>query len=472
MVRPHGGRTRLLRQPIHPQELVPPIPTVTGDRKASRGTDLGFSPDQLLAQTVADKLKEVSGKSKVVSLSLKDRTAAMMGGRKPDALYCFDTRDGKFHTDTYYRDRVHPWIEEFNAAGTVNQWFDKPWMRFHPNLDYHALTGSPNPAPGGGYGIKQHNSFPHPMANGATPGSSPYYEAVEISPYGNELLFDLVKKAIVAEKLGGGDTADLLCVSFSSNDLIGHVWGPDSWEVLDITLRSDQLIAEFLSFLDATLGKDRYTLIVTADHGVCELPEQGRSKTARRVMMEMGNNEIYTPLTAALNELYGIPSGGPTQWFAATEVKVRDRLWPWIYLNERVLGSRREQVAESVRDWFEGQPFIQAAFTRRDIEAVDLQKVAPLSIAAKLKRSYRPDRCGDVIAVPKPGVLVTTYKTGTNHGTPHLYDAHVPVLAIGRGIPVVGKKGEKTSSLIVAPLTARALGIDPPDGAVEKVELP
>lgn len=457
-------------QPSRPYELVPPLANSDKEKKASRGSPLGFAPDQLLAETVADRLKAASGgKSKVVSLSIKDRTAVMMGGRKPDALYCFNTLDGKFHTDAYYRERPHAWVEEFNAAGMSNRWFGQTWDRFEPKLDYKALTGNPNPAPGSGYGVSQRHNFPHAMAEGATAVGPKYYEAVETSPYGNELLFELVKKAIAAEQLGKGDTADLLCVSFSSNDLIGHYWGPDSWEVLDVTLRADRMMAEFLKFLDESVGKDRYALVMTADHGVCPIPEQSREKGARRVMMEAGNNEIYTPLTAALTERYG---GAPTAWFLGADDSERNRLWPWIYLNYPALSARDlkpEQVAETVRDWLTGQPFIQAAFTRADIEAIDLQKVDPWSVPAKVKRAYRPDRCGDVIAAPQPGVLVTTYKSGTNHGTPHRYDDHVPVLAIGAGAPRLGQQSPKLSSLIVAPITCRLLGIDPPATALEKL---
>jgi hypothetical protein len=469
-----SGKTVYCAQPKRPYELVPPVPA--SDKKASRGSGIGFSPDQLLAETVGEKLKAANGgRGKVISLSIKDRTATLMAGgngdRKPDAVYCFDTRDGRFHTDTYYRDHPHPWVEEFNAAGVANRWAGKTWDRFRPALDYKTHSGQPNPAPGSGYGISQHLNFPHPMAEGK-PAGPEYYEALETSPYGNELLFELVKKAIAAEKLGTGDAPDLLCVSFSSNDLIGHYWGPDSWEVLDVTLRADQMMADFLTYLDSSVGKDRYTLVMTADHGVCPVPEQNAAmKSARRVMMEAGNNEIYTPLTAALNERFGIPASGPTQWFAG-EAREQARVWPWVYLNYRALdgrGLRPEPVAEFVRDWLAGQAFIEAAFTREELEQIDLAKADPWGIPAKVKQAYYGPRCGDVVAAVKPGVLVTTYKSGTNHGTPNAYDTHVPVVAYGSGIPRLGKRSERASSLIVAPMLARALGIDPPANAVEKV---
>jgi predicted AlkP superfamily pyrophosphatase or phosphodiesterase len=455
-------------QPLRPYEMVPPVAST--EEKASRGSGIGFSPDRLLAETVGDKLKAVTGgKSKVVSLSIKDRTAVLMGGKNPDAVYCFDTRDGKFHTDAFYRERAHSWVEEFNSATLVNQWFNKPWERFSLKLDYKALTKNDDVAPGEDRGVSQGLFFPHPTNGGLKEIGPKYYEAVETSPFGNELLFELVKKAIAAEKLGAGETADLLCVSFSSNDLIGHRWGPDSWEVLDITLRSDKLIADFLSLLDSTLGKDRYTLVITADHGVCPLPEQEKFPTAQRVLLSDKENPLFPQLNLALVSTFGMLGSEPIRWFVANDGKEQERVWPWIYLNYPAIESRglkTQEVADYVRDWLKGRPFIETAFTRSQIETETFE---PGSFGAKVKLAYYPDRCGDVMAIPKPGVLITTYKSGTNHGTPQPYDSHVPILAIGSGIPTVGTRQEKISSLIVAPILSHALGIERPANAVEKV---
>ncbi|HEV3384058.1 MAG TPA: alkaline phosphatase family protein, partial [Gemmata sp.] len=152
-------------QPLRPYEMVPPV--VSTEEKASRGSGIGFSPDRLLAETVGDKLKAVTGgKSKVVSLSIKDRTAVLMGGKNPNAVYCFDTRDGKFHTGAFYRERAHPWVEEFNSAALVNQWFNKPWERFSLKLDYKALTKNDDVAPGEDRGVSQGLFFPHPTNGG------------------------------------------------------------------------------------------------------------------------------------------------------------------------------------------------------------------------------------------------------------------------------------------------------------------
>ncbi len=458
-------------QPTRPFDLVPPLPSDAG--KTGRGADTGFSPERLLAETVGDKLKATTeGKGRVISLSLKDRTAVLMGGKKPDAAYCFDTRDGIFHTGAYYRDQIHPWVGDFNSTKPADKWFDAKWERVRNDLDYAKVTGNPDDAAGEGSGFNgQGQVFPHPFKGRLTAPAKGYYEAIECSPAGNEMLLGLTKKAIVAEKLGQGETTDLLCVSFSSNDLIGHIYGPDSWEMLDITLRSDKLVAELLTALDLIVGKDRYTLVLSADHGVCPLPEQKKFPDAKRIPV----TEVYKPLSDGLNLVFNanVPDGPgvapePTQWFETNDPKDLDRVWPWIYLNDSAIKARgltSDTVATAVRDWLIKQPYIAMAFTRKQLET---ETFTPDSFGAKAKLAYQPERCGEVIAIPKAGVLITGYDNGTNHGSPQPYDSHIPVLAIGAGVPALGKQSERKSSLIVAPMVSRGLGIAPPAQAGEK----
>lgn len=454
-------------EPTRPHERVPPLAVAGGT--PSRGAGIGFSADRLLVETLADRLRNATGgKGRVVSLSIKDRAAALMGGKQPDAAYCFDTRDGLFHTFSNYRDKVHPWVEELNRSGAVNRWVGQSWTRLRPDLDYDRLAGKDD-APGEGYGAKQGRVFPHPMSDETAPGPR-YYAAVETSPFGNELLLELAKKAVTAEKLGRGEAADLLCLSFSSNDLIGHIWGPDSHEVLDVTLRSDRIMADLLGFLDAEVGKGRYAVVLTADHGVGPIPEQKRLPTADRLSL----NALLPQLPAALDETFGPAPAGLTRWL---ELDTKDALsvWPWVYLNHQAIRSRGLDpavVAEFAAQWLGNRPSQLVAFTRRQVETGTLPpgagpEVRP--ILDRMKLAYHPDRCGDLVVVPLPGVIVSGYPEGTGHGTPHPYDSHVPVLAAGLGVPALGKQDRRASALLVAPIAAKSLGIDPPAGAVEKV---
>ncbi len=449
-------------QPTRPYDLVPPVPAEFG--KPSRGSALGYSPEKLLAQTVADSLHDATkGKGRAFSLSMKDRTAVLMGGQKPAGAYCFDTRDGKFHTGAFYgRDAAHPWMNEFNAAKPADAWFDKPWDKLKPGLDYAKYSG-PDEANGEANWFEwQNRKFPHDLKGRLAAPAAPYYAAMEASPFGNDLLLGLAKKAVTAEKLGRGDVPDLLCVSFSSTDLVGHQYGPDSQEVLDVTLRADKVVAEFLTFLDAEVGKGKYVLVIAADHGVCPLPELASTKEKYPAAKRTPVKELAEGLEAALNAMHNATGNAPTRWIEVFD----DDTWPWVYLNHKVIESRKlklEDVTTEARDWLAGRGYIETAYTRKELEDGQFPEDKPFKKSAAL--AYHPDRCGDVIIVPKTGVLVTKYPAGTSHGSPHPYDAHVPFLVYGAGVPALGQRKEKVSSLSVAPTLAWALGVPAPKQA-------
>jgi hypothetical protein len=448
-------------QPNRPYDRVPPVPAELG--KPSRGAANGYSPERLLAQTVGESLQEATnGKGRVFSLSIKDRTAVLMGGQKPTGAYCFDTRDGKFHTGSFYRpDGAHAWVTEFNSTNPANVWFNEKWEKLRSDIDYAKFSG-PDDVDAEAPGLNgQGRAFPHPYKGKLEAPAKPYYEAVEASPAGNELLFALVKKCVTTEKLGRGAASDLLCVSFSSTDLVGHLYGPDSQEVLDITLRADKLVGALLTFLDTEVGKDRYTLVLTADHGVCPLPELPSTKAKYPAATRKKVTELEADIQSALTAMYGTEANAPTKWIEVFD----DGVWPWLYLNHKAIEARKlkvEDVAEKARDVAAGRGYIETAFTRKELEDKNGPD-APFKKAVVL--AYHPDRCGDVIVIPKAGVQLTPYAGGTGHGSPHPYDAHIPFLVYGVGIPALGQRTEPVSSLTVAPTLAWALGVPAPKHA-------
>ncbi|HYV37385.1 MAG TPA: alkaline phosphatase family protein, partial [Gemmataceae bacterium] len=192
----------------------------------------GPSPERLKQPTVGEGLHKMSqGKAKIVSLSIKDRSAILLAGLRATAVYWYNTARNLFQTSTYYRDTVHPWVADFNKERPADKYFGKAWDRLRPDVDYVKYSG-PDDVKVEGTGVSQGRTFPHAMAGGKAKPEKNFYEAVTHSPYGNELLLDLAKRAIDAEKLGQRDVCDMLCLSFSCNDLVGHTWGPDSQEVM------------------------------------------------------------------------------------------------------------------------------------------------------------------------------------------------------------------------------------------------
>lgn len=414
----------------------------------------GVSPQRLLQPTIADALKAATGgKARVVSLSIKDRSAVLPGGRQPDACYWFDARAGEFVTSTYYTERVHPWVAAYNRRQVADQWLDRQWERLRPDLDYQRYSG-PDEVREEGTGSFQGRTFPHPFSGGPKRQKPAYYEAVVTSPFGNEVLLGLAQAAIEAEGLGTHSVPDLLSVSFSSNDLVGHAWGPDSQEVLDVTLRSDQIVRALLATLDTKVGRDRYVLVLTADHGVCPLPSVSRvqGRDAQRVAPAL----LGAQAEAFLNERFGKPQ--TSRWIEAVAGL-------WVYLNDRTAASHGvsiDTVAAALADWLTQQPGIAKVYPRsqllRGVAADD-------AMGQQVRRSFYPERCGDLFVVLKPYYLLSSaVGVGTTHGTPYPYDTHVPLLVYGPGIRK-GRHRELVRPQAAAAILAHALGIAPPAGA-------
>jgi hypothetical protein len=410
----------------------------------------GVSPERLMAPTVGDVLKEATaGRARVVSLSFKDRSAVPPGGRHADGCYWLG-KGAEVMTSSYYRDSLPPWAADFNRDRERDRWLGKDWTRLRPDLDYVRYSG-PDDVAGEGTGSKQGRTFPHPLGAGLAKPGPVYYEALYNSPFGNDLLLDLVKRAVDGENLGVRDAPDLLCVSFSSNDSVGHCYGPDSQEVLDVTLRSDLIVRDLLAYLDAKVGKGRYVLALTADHGVCPLPEVARreGKDAGRVI------PVLWPVQAELylKTTFG-KAGDSARWVKAVAP-------PWFHLDHEALtrqGLSIPAVEAALADWLRKQTGIQAAYTR-----TQLLKGIPAddAIGQAVQRSFYPARCGDVTAVLKPYYLFGLGLTGTNHGSPNAYDTHVPLLVYGPGI-AGGVRREAVTPQAVAAIFCQSLAIRAP----------
>ena len=445
---------------VHYQQ-VPPRKKI-GDKEDKEARESG-TPERVLAPTLGDALKKATGgKGTVVALSLKDRASCLPGGQNPDqkpnACYWFDTSTGNMVTSTYYRDSVHPWVAEFNAERLVDKWYGKDWTRFRPDLDYDKYSG-PDDVAGEGKGIGQGRTFPHPMDGGKPQLGKEYYDALYNSPFGNDLLLALAKRAIDAEKLGQHDVPDVLLLSFSSNDPIGHTWGPDSHEVLDVTLRTDLIVKELLAYLDDKVGKGQYALILSADHGVCPLPEV--AKTQGLGGGRLNPDDFKKEANKFLQGKFGT---------AGEEAQCLDAFMDCdLYLNHDWLQKRhleQSKVEEALAAWAVKQDGVHKAYTRTQLAGTLPDDD---EIGQRVQKSFFKSRSGDVLLVLKPYYFPSKYATGTTHGSPHPYDTHVPLLAMGPGIQPGVSKDLVTPQAGVM-ILSRALGIAPP--AKADAELP
>ena len=444
----------------------------------------GVGPYRRKVESVGDVLLRVlTGKGRVASVSIKDRAAILMAAMRAQICYWFSSTSGNFGTSAYYRPDPHPWVTKFNKLRAADQWLGRSWDRFDSNLDYVKHSG-PDDFISEGTGYRQGQTFPHPFQLGiskdAKKNKQNFYDAVTNSPMGNELLLQFAKTAIVNEKLGQGDTTDLLCLSFSSNDLIGHCWGPDSQEVLDVTLRSDALIKDLLDFLDAKVGKGNYYIALSADHGVCPLPEFAKGKPAyldpTKLVKEAErvDPEILTTQAELFLNAKFLPAGKKAPWLEQPK-----KGNPWLYLNHATLKElklKQPDVERALADWYNTQPGVERAFTRTEMTGEDSRE--PSDLLLSVRRSFRPDCSGDVMVIIKPYHLfspatltknpdkLTSYRT--THGTPHPYDTHVPLLVMGpRVIP--GNRDQRVTPQAMASILAEALGVPAPGSASYKL---
>jgi hypothetical protein len=398
--------------------VVPPTTPTKGSDTTAKPKQAG-TPDRLLSPTVGDVLKSATGgKGKVIGVSLKDRSAIFPSGHQPDGAYWFDK---KFVTSTYYRDAVPSWVADFNKSGRAEAYFEKPWVTARPAAEYDKLTG-PDLCEGEGKGTGQGVTFPHPTTGGEAKLGSKYYAALANSPFGNELLLDFAKTAIDAEQLGADEIPDLLTVSFSSNDLIGHTWGPDSHEVLDVTLRSDEIVANLLKHLDAKVGVGKYAVILTADHGICPIPEVAarRGVDAKRISaikFTQGAEQFLKTKYAdpepdapaepekALKEGEE-PALPKTRWLEKVSP-------PYLYLNHRLIRSKGlqvEDVANELAGWVRTAEGVHSAYTYANLAGGKIDGTD--SISQKVLLAFHPDRSGDLFVVLKPYHLIGSVSTG------------------------------------------------------------
>src|ERR1041385_2781612 len=212
--------------------------------------DAGASPKRLLSSTVGDELRLVTNdRSKVIGISVKDRSAILPAGRHANAAYWFSWLSGNMVSSTYYFNQLPAWVTTFNNTKPADKYFGAKWERLLPADEYVKRAG-PDATPWETVNVAgETNTFPHTSTGGAKGPGREFYAALDYSPFIDDLLVSFAQEAIVNEQLGQDDDTDVLTVSFSANDYVGHRYGPYSQEAMDISLRVDQQIATLLDFV-------------------------------------------------------------------------------------------------------------------------------------------------------------------------------------------------------------------------------
>ncbi len=415
------------------------------------------SPHRMMAQTVADQLRsETRGQARVVSISDKATAAIPPAGKRPTGVYWLDDRSGFMQTSTYYATNLPPWAREANTRrqAALAEARRTPWTHALPE-DAYIGTATADPA----------DVFPHAIG---TPGPEAGPGDIEATshPFSIDAQFDFVEAAVTGEALGADGVPDLLIVSVSITDYVGHGYGPDSPEVLDLAHRVDARLAEFLSFLDRQVGRGRWVATVTADHGVATSPALVREFEAAPTDSVGGYSA--SRIRAWIDRVLprGLRASGVLDGARAARADTTKR-WA-LYVGSGMvtfdgaklagLGLTRQQAGRVLADSALVDPWLAGAWTADDI----LTGRVPDRIGRQVSAGFREGRSGDVILVTRPHVFFgTSSGAGTSHGSPYRYDTHVPCLFYGRGVRR-GSYHTPVSTTDIAPTVAALLGLVAP----------
>lgn len=411
------------------------------------GSNLGqMSPRNMLVTTICDELRLATNfKSKVIGIAIKDRGAILPAGHSANAAYWYDNSTGDWITSTYYRNDLPRWVSDFNGQKKVDGYYDKGWNLLYPVSTYEQSTADEKAYEAKPFG----NSFPYELKKFREKD----YSKIASTPMGNTLTAEFAKAAIAGEQLGADNITDFLAVSFSSPDYIGHTFGPNSVEAEDDMLRLDKELGTLLDYLDANVGKNQYTVFLSADHGVAQVPEfmQENKLPAGRVFMAT----LQTKLNKEAAEKYKIGS-----------LIMSDDNYQ-LHLNHPAIDSAGLDEPEILK-WLVKrlytEPGIDRAFALKDLNEVPL----PSTIRKMLNNGYYPRRNGDVQFILKPGYIEAWSNTGTTHGLWNPYDAHIPLLWYGWGIRP-GKSNREVYMTDIAPTLAALLHIQMPGGNTGQV---
>ena len=417
--------------------------TLVGSRERGR------SPRLLVGATVGDVLKnETDGRSRVITVSAKDRSAIMLGGKLADAAYWIV--DSLFVTSTYYRPDLPAWVQAFNASHALSRYVGTKWDRVLPAAAYDAVGPDDEAAEADDDGLGR--TFPHPIAS---------VRAFDRTPFLDDLVAEFAMEAVRGESLGRDTVPDILGVSFSATDRVGHAYGPESHEILDDVVRLDRTLARLFAFLDRTVGLGNVVLVLTADHGVAPMPEVAARGRADGGPRRLDPSIVDSAVSRALTARYGAaPHPGWVVYDGAAHMTLNPAALTAKHVS---LHSATRAAAEAIRK----VPGVYDVLSGHDFHR--LREAALVGgPASDAVRSYYPGRAGDLYYWLEPYWLPTAKSTGTEHGSPWRYDQQVPLLWYGRGIRPGVQRGP-VAVADLAPTLSALLGLTAPGGAQGRV---
>jgi hypothetical protein len=425
----------------------------TGDEKfttiGASGPEGQMSPGNLLVTTIGDELRLATNfKSKVIGIALKDRGAILPAGHSANAAYWYDAKTGDWISSSYYIKELPDWVKELNAKKMVDKYFAGNWATLYPLETYTQSSADDVPWENKAFGSAA-KGFPYQLSQFA--GKN--YGVLPVTPYGNSFTFDMARASITGEQLGADSVTDLLTVSLSSTDYIGHSFGPNSIEAEDIYLRLDKDLGDFFNYLDKQVGKGDYVVFLSADHGASQVPAFLNEHKIPAGNLNGGKMEEQ--LNALLKEK-----------FKADSLLLGIFNYQ-VYLNRsriKNLKLSQDAISQYAIDFLSQQEGVSKVFALNKLNEVTLTNV----VRQKVENGYFTDRSGDLQMFYKPNWIEGFEAKGTTHGAWNPYDAHIPLLWYGWHV-APGKTNKELYMTDIAPTLAAMLHIQMPSGNVGQV---
>ena len=399
-------------------------------RLVGAGADaIGASPRNLMADTLGDELKlATQGKSRVFGISLKDRAAVLPAGYAGDAAYWINPKSGAWITSTYYRDELPRWVQDFNASRPQKYW-DREWKDAQ--------------------GVVLRSTAHRKRPDGSDAG---FYEVIGSTTFANQYEFEFAKELMVYENVGRGPATDLLVISLSANDILGHQVGPDTPEMQQMALDLDHELGDFFDFLGHQIGLANVWIALSADHGVSSMPD-----TVKKLRIPAANLDVQK-LETEINTALGTKFGHTARYVRLD--------YPMAWLDpDAFAGAHEEQ--EGAAEQAVGEAMKQAGL--RDYYTKFQLSVGAKSLTAmgaKYLNSYSPEAGWYVMAVPD--IYTVGSSKGTDHASPYTYDTHVPLALYGLPFQTGTYRG-KVEPVDMAATLASLLGINAPTHSLGRV---
>lgn len=418
-----------------------------GNAKGDAGK---MSPKNMLVTTIGDELRLATNfESRVVGIAFKDRGAILPAGHSANAAYWYDRGTGEFISSTFYMNALPKWVSDFNARKMVDSFYRVGWQtKLDKSVYKQYCTEDVKEYEYKAFG-KDALGFPY---NNLAQFINKDYNKIISTPHGDKIMIELAKTTLLNEKLGMNKATDMLTVSFSTPDYIGHNFGPNSWELLDAYVRLDEELGKFFDFLDAQYGKGSYTSFLTADHAVAHIPAFMQEHKLPGGVFD--DKAAEKEMNAELLKQFG-----------ASHLIVSSSNFQISFNHHKIdsLKLDKEKIFEWVIKYLKSRNEVMNAFELEDLMEQPLNK----TVREMLANGYHQSRSGDIQYILKPG-FIDGMKTGTTHGLWNPYDSHIPLLWYGWGIKK-GSTHRETYMTDIAATLAAILKIQMPSGCVGKV---